>query len=232
MNLISRAIEPIKTRIMMAIARGVIESINDSGGIQTAKASFLAGENRDNIERFQNFGFTGVPPDGSECVTVFPGGNREHGLMIAVDHRDSRLTGLEKGECAIYTDDGTKIHLKKGGLVDVIAATKVTITCPEVEMSGNLKVMGDLTVIGTSLLTGAVSMLDTLTVALTATINGILSALGFSGIGGAAVSSTVNIETSANVKGGGTDLADIKSTFNSHTHPETGITTNAPNQTL
>lgn len=114
-QMVMQFIEPVQNRIMMAIARGVIESVNDSGGIQTIKSSFLAGENRDGVERFQNFGFTSNPPANSECVAVFVGGNREHGLIVALDDRASRLKGLAPGESAQYNASGDKWHLKANG---------------------------------------------------------------------------------------------------------------------
>ena len=59
--LIAQMLEPIRTRVMMTIARGVIESISDDEGIQLAKINLLFGENRDKVERFQNYGFTSKP---------------------------------------------------------------------------------------------------------------------------------------------------------------------------
>lgn len=134
------AIRALQNRIMMLIGRCVLEAVNDGGGIQTIKASLLAGENRDGMEHFQNYGFTSVPFAGAEGVVVFPGGNREHGLVIAIDDRRFRLKGLKNGEVAMYTDQGDKIHIKRGGSIEVIAASDVKITAPKVELgSGTLE---------------------------------------------------------------------------------------------
>ena len=132
--LIAQMLEPIRTRVMMTIARGVIESINDDEGMQTAKINLLFGENRDKVERFQNYGFTSKPFADAEAVVVFPGGNREHGLIIAVDDRKFRLKGLADGEVAMYTDEGDKITLKRGGTIEIEGSSKVIVKSPLVEL--------------------------------------------------------------------------------------------------
>jgi len=108
-------IDPIKTRVMMLVARGVVEKSDDSTDIQSMKATFLAGETRDKMERFQNFGFSSSPPANSECVAVFPGGNRDHALIVAVDHRASRVKGLAPGESVMHNQAGQKMHMKANG---------------------------------------------------------------------------------------------------------------------
>lgn len=160
-EVISRIVEnmmrPLRQRIMMAIARGILEGSDDSKGIQIVKVSLMKDEVREGLERVQNFGFTSRPPDNSELVAVFVGGNREHGFVIACDDRATRFKNLAKGESAIYTDDGTLIHLKKGGEVLVKAATKVTIDIPNMQLKGDLKVDGKLEVGSTIDATGNVT---------------------------------------------------------------------------
>jgi len=112
MKMFSQMIRPVKNRIMLAIARGVVESIDDTQGVQLVKSRFLAGEIRDKVERFQNFGFTSNPPKDSECVALFPGGNRENGFIVSVDARGVRIKDLATGESAQYNAFGDKWHLK------------------------------------------------------------------------------------------------------------------------
>lgn len=107
----------------MTISRGVLESLADTQGLQLVKMDLLAGENRDGIERFQQYGFTNVPLPGAESVVVFPGGNRENGICIAIDDRRFRLKGLAGGEVALYTDEGDKIHFKRGNIIDIDCKT-------------------------------------------------------------------------------------------------------------
>ena len=246
-NILSRAMKPIKDKVLLMIGRAVIAAVKEGGSFQQLQISLLAGESMDKVTRFQEFGFASNPPADTEAIVLALQGNRENLVVIATEHRTLRFKNCASGESALYTDDGTFIHLKKNGEVQVTAATKVTVTCPDTEFSGNVKVMGNLEVVGTTLLTDELTVVAAATfqadVAMLANlaVTGVVGAAGFTGPGGGAVALSVainssqNISTSANVSGGGTDMATIKSTFNAHTHNENGTgggTTNPPNGTL
>lgn len=139
-KLISNMLKPLTSRIQMIVARAVLESLKDDKGIQLLKLDLMADENRDNVERFQNYGFTSVPLAGAEAVVVFPGGNREHGLAIACDDRTFRLKGLENGEVAMYTDEGDKIHFKRGNKIEIVSAVEVEVTAPTAHIIAATKV--------------------------------------------------------------------------------------------
>ena len=143
---------PLARRIRLALGRGIIRLVNDSSGIQELQISLMANETRSNIERFQEYGFTSCPHPGAEAAVMFIGGNRDHGIAIAVDDRRYRLKGLESGEVAIYTDEGDKIVLKRGNHMElttktfevntehyiVNASIKATFNTPELRVSGNI----------------------------------------------------------------------------------------------
>jgi phage baseplate assembly protein V len=95
------------------ISRAVVELADDSTGIQSLKLSALADEERDEVERFQDYGFTGVPIFGAEAVVVCPQGNREHMIAIKVDNRLFRLKGLLPGEVAMYTDELVSLQFNR-----------------------------------------------------------------------------------------------------------------------
>lgn len=146
-SMIKQFTEPLKRRIMLALARGVVTAINDTTKLQALQVSLLAGEIRDDLERFQEYGFTSVPFPQAEAAVVFLGGNRDHGLVIAVDDRRYRLQGLANGEVAIYTDEADKIYLRRGNKIEVhtkelavIAADKVSIATKEVDIQATTKV--------------------------------------------------------------------------------------------
>jgi len=110
---LERVLAPIKRRILMMLARSVVLDSNDSKKVQQLKLKILSGEIRDNIESFQNYGVTSRPPDGAEALIVFIGGNRDHGICVGVNDRESRLKDLEKGEVALFTDEENYIWLKR-----------------------------------------------------------------------------------------------------------------------
>jgi phage baseplate assembly protein V len=166
-----RILQSIQHRVMLTVGRAVIRKINDDPKLQSVQAELLKGELRDNLERFQQYGFTSVPHPGAEGVAVFVGGNRDHGLLVCVDDRRYRLKGMQGGEVALYTDEGDKVHLKRNREIEVITQTlkitcetatveaseKVTIDTPETEITGNLIVGGNVNTGGNSTSSGNVS---------------------------------------------------------------------------
>jgi len=116
LRLISKAVKPLRDRVMLMVARGVVRAVNDAGGLQLLQLDLLADELRDKVERIQNYGLTSHPHPGAVAAVVFVGGNRDHGLAIAVDDRRYRLVGLAEGEVALYDDLGQVVHLKRKGI--------------------------------------------------------------------------------------------------------------------
>jgi phage baseplate assembly protein V len=118
-----RMLSPLRVRVANLIARGTVTGVSDGSTLQTLQLGVLADETVDDGERFQSYGFSSVPLSGAEAVIVFPGGNRDHPLVIAVDDRRHRPTGLEAGEVAVYNSAGARILLTKDGDVVVSAAS-------------------------------------------------------------------------------------------------------------
>ncbi len=134
---------PIQRRVRLMIGRAVIRLIDDVSKIQGLQVTLLAEETRDLVERFQEYGFTSHPIPGAEAVMVSVGGNRDHGIVIAVDDRRYRLAALQQGEVALYTDEGDKIIMKRGRLIEVTtqtlkvaATTKVEMITPLLQVTG------------------------------------------------------------------------------------------------
>ena len=125
--MIGQALRPLRNRVYMLISRAVIEMAKDEKGMQYLKLSAMAKEDRDDVERFQNYGFTSVPKEGAEAIVLCPQGNREHMVAIVVDDRRYRLKGMAEGEVAMFTDEGDVIHIKRGGHIEIKAADKVDI---------------------------------------------------------------------------------------------------------
>lgn len=119
LDALRRVLAPLQRCVELMVGRCVLRAVTDTDGIQTARIGLLAGETRTGVERFQNYGFTSVPLPGAEGLAVFRGGSRDHGIIVAVDDRRYRLTGLADGEVALYTDEGDTIHLKRGKVIDV-----------------------------------------------------------------------------------------------------------------
>lgn len=137
LNDVAKLLNPIRVRLANTVARAVVNLIDDSLKMQILQVALSEDETRSDIERFQNYGFTSVPLAGAESVVLFVNGRRDHGLAIAVDDRRYRLSSLESGEVAVYTDQGDSIVIKRGGNIEVTASTKVKVDAPAVELAGN-----------------------------------------------------------------------------------------------
>lgn len=254
---------PLKRRIMGMITRAVVSAVMDDKGIQKLKISLLADEEHNNIERIQQYGFTSNPKPGAEAVTLFVGGSRDHGIVIAVDDKRYRLKNLASGEVALYTDEGDKIHFKRGGKIEIIATTEIKAEAPTIKAIASTKLEAtapEITATATTKITASAPDIEA-----TASIKGKVTApiielvaatqitattplLAVSGIvacsglaaGGAAPEAgkakvTGSIEATGNVQDSAGTMAQIRSTYNGHTHPENGTgggTTSPPNQTM
>lgn len=211
---IRKFIEPLKRKVTMMVGRAVIMAIKDDGPLQTMQLTLNRDEVRDDIARVQEYGFTSYPKPGAEAFVAFLGGNRDHGVVIGVDDRRYRLKSLAEGEVALYTDEGDKIHFKRGNKIEITtseltinAQTKVSVTAPTAEIISSTGVT-----VTTPLMT----------------VSGLIQCAGINGAGGTPVSGQV-------ADSSGT-MDEMRGVYNSHTHHENNGTptanTNAPNQQM
>jgi len=154
-GLIDKRIRKALSGIRLAF-RGVLTRITTTGGVQTAQVAGLAPEGLEGIEMFQQYGFTAAPPEGAMAIVLPLGGRTSHGIVIATEHSSYRLQGLESGEVAIYTDEGTSIILKRNRIISmecddweltckrmkVNASESVAFTTPELSTSEKLTAQG------------------------------------------------------------------------------------------
>ncbi|MCU1276553.1 MAG: Phage-related baseplate assembly protein [bacterium] len=159
--MIGRAIEkltaPARRRIAMMVNRCTVKLVNDALKMQRVQITLMADEALDGVEHLQSYGFTSNPLPDAEAIALSVGGLRNHVVVIACDDRRYRLTGLQSGEVAMYTDEGDKIVLKRGNIIEITSATKVRLVTPRVEMTGNLDVTGNTVLHGTLNVTGLIT---------------------------------------------------------------------------
>lgn len=237
---IVRLLAPVWRRLRLIVSRGVVRLSDDGRKLQVVQLDLLAGETAA-MERFQQYGFTCRPLDGSEAIALAVGGSRGHLVAIAVDDRRHRMNNLQNGEVALYTDEGDYIHMKRGrivkvnvgqdlevvvgndanvtagGSVNVDAATNIAATAPEI--TGQCD---------TANVTATASVtLDTPQV----TITGALTVQGaIVGQGGMAVSGGggASVEGDLGVTGG--DVTADSISLKGHTHPGDSGGTTGPAQ--
>ncbi len=113
-------------RLLNSTVRGVLTVLQDSGGLQLIQATLLGDDDiSDPVERLQEYGFTGSPPLGSECLLLMVGGTRSHPLCVKVENRAARKAALETvqaetglafqpGDVMLYTTNGNFVLLRAG----------------------------------------------------------------------------------------------------------------------
>jgi phage baseplate assembly protein V len=132
MSPVQRMLAPLQQRIMLMLGRALLTVVNDDAGLQRVQVALLSKETRDDVERFQQYGFTSHPHAGAEAAVVFLGGNRDHPIVLAIDDRRYRVQGLAAGEVAIYTDEdqedgGHRIVFRRGQEIEINAGKKFTV---------------------------------------------------------------------------------------------------------
>jgi len=147
----------MKNGIANFLARGVVALGNSASKLQSLQLRLLAGEVKDNVEHLEPYGFTACPKEGAEALAAFIGGDRSHGVVIVVADRRFRLKGLKPGEVALYTDEGDRIHFKRGRILDIetvtlnIKATEsVNFDTPLITATGRIESQGDQVAAGVS----------------------------------------------------------------------------------
>jgi phage baseplate assembly protein V len=123
---IQKLLEPIRTSIRMILSRAIVNVVNDTTKMQLMQIEALSKEVKDDVERIQNYGFTSCPKPGAEAFVGFINGNKDQGVIIAVDDSRFRLKGLEAGEVAVYNFAGSSVILKKDGSI-VLNSDKIKL---------------------------------------------------------------------------------------------------------
>lgn len=132
------------------LARGLVALGNSAGKLQSLQLRVLAGEVKDNVEHLEPYGFTACPLEDAEALVGFIDGDRSHTVVIVVADRRFRLQGLKSGEVALYTDEGDRLHFKRGRVIDIETVTlnikatdSVNFDTPLITSTGRIESAGD-----------------------------------------------------------------------------------------
>lgn len=134
-RMFNRLIQPLKHRINLMIGRAVLTALDDGAGRQYMQMTALKGEEKDGVERVQEYGFTSAPLPGAQVVFVCVGGNRDHPVAIAIDDPRHRKINLKPGEAAMYSWDGSYVLLEEGGKIKAHAPTEIYLDAPSIKSS-------------------------------------------------------------------------------------------------
>lgn len=151
----SGILERLWRRVQLMSGWGRVAFSDDSKTAQLLQVKLNDSETRDGTPRIAEFGFSSRPPNGSDVLVVFLGGDRSKGVVVATGHQASRPLNLAEGESMVYDLWGKSIWLTKnngiiveakGAPVTVNNATAVTINAAEQVLLNTplLKVTGDI----------------------------------------------------------------------------------------
>lgn len=129
-----------------AAFRGVLNLVKSGSDIQQVQVSGLADETIQDLELMQHFGFTSVPPAGTQAVVIPLGGKTTHSIIVATENGSFRVKNLKNGEVAIYDSSGSTIILKNNRVIDVECdAYNVKCKTYQVTASEGTTINGDVT---------------------------------------------------------------------------------------
>ena len=139
----------LKRKIQLIVSRAVVNIVTDSLKQQNMQINLLDGETADDVERFQNYGHTSVPPAGSEAIVLSVGGKRQHLVAVVVDSKSSRLKDLKSGDSALYHLDGHYLLLTEEQLVNLVCKNlhakvdeKILFETLQTQFTGNVDIIG------------------------------------------------------------------------------------------
>ncbi|EAZ6483232.1 phage baseplate assembly protein V [Salmonella enterica] len=133
MQIISQRINQALARIRQAF-RVRLSATDSATAVQRIQAQGIGNENLQGVELFQHYGFTSHPQPGTMGIVLPLGGVSSHGIVIATEHGAYRLKSLKPGEVALYTDEGAKIVLKRGKLIEADCET-FRVNCTDFEVN-------------------------------------------------------------------------------------------------
>lgn len=130
---------------MRAALRAVLQGGVTQTRVQRLNAEGLAGEQLQDVELLQQFGFTSAPPDGTQLILIPLGGRTSAAVVVATEHGTYRFKVDAQGEAALYNQWGDVIHLKQDRSIHMVAAVKVQVDSPLATFSGDVDVTGNIT---------------------------------------------------------------------------------------
>lgn len=124
-NIVSKA---LVFKVALCPKDGVLTNIKLAGG-----------EMHDDVQTIQQYGFASLPSKNARALTLFVGGERDNGVVVATQGDSEKIPSIEEGEVALFTDYGQSIILKKdGSIVATPARGKTFSILGDLEVDGNV----------------------------------------------------------------------------------------------
>ncbi|MGR6980802.1 phage baseplate assembly protein V [Testudinibacter sp. P27/CKL/0425] len=144
---LNRLLSPIKRGLKLMVSRAVVSIVTDSLARQNLQLRLQSDEVADDVERFQNYGFSSFPKAG-EAIVLSVGGKRSHLVAIVVDDKGVRPTALKSGDTVVYHAEGHQLLLTENGEA-ILSCKKFTVNAdvvlfetPQTQFTGDVDIMG------------------------------------------------------------------------------------------
>ncbi len=219
--------------------RAVLQALNIGTKIQRVSGEGLAREQLEDMELFQDFGFTSAPPAGTEYIVLPLGGRTSASVVVATEHGAFRFMLDNQGESCVYNQWGDFAHFKKDRSIHVKAQEKVFVETKvyRVEASERIELVSPVFLAQASTsarfetpVVQATQLLQPQQLTIGAVPGGVGAAVATMN-GGTVNFNTVTFGYSncTLTFTGGTIKHDAKNIGSTHTHNETGGVTAVPN---
>lgn len=133
------------------VARGAVVATADDGQAQTVDVETHEGVLRAGVEVMQVFGLASRPPLGPGAMALLLAVGGDQGDMVALPLAvpSVRFGMLPPGDAVLYDAAGQRVHLRDGVIVEMVAAVKIRMVAPTVEIvADDVTISGDLAVAG------------------------------------------------------------------------------------
>ena len=116
-----RILRRLRRRVMLAIGRGVLRTVDDAAKTQLLQVEGLQDELLEDVEHLLPYGLTAHPKPGALILLLAMGGMRQHSVAAAAVDPDARPRGLSVGEVCLYShlDGGSggphRVHFLANG---------------------------------------------------------------------------------------------------------------------
>jgi phage baseplate assembly protein V len=118
-------IDQVWRRLQLLFSPGVLTR----DGNDRVQARLLSDEVLDNVRHVEPYGLSYRPLPGAQPYVFFPAGDRSTGFAIVTGDRRYQMR-LEGGEVALHDHQGSYIHIKQTGEIEITATAAVTIKSP------------------------------------------------------------------------------------------------------
>lgn len=149
----------VKTLIEKAMARtrtpfrGIIAQVNNAPDNQLIQMTGTNGETLPDVEMVQHFGFSSMPPAGTQCIVIALGGKTGHGIILGTENGGLRFKPLKSGEAVMFNAFGDYVVMHDDRVTEinckqllVKASEKVRFETPLIEATDDAKFGGQVDV--------------------------------------------------------------------------------------